>query len=72
MGYGNGIYKSSLLYGQRIRKYAKIDFVGGIKWTIFWGVKVIDKSNIEDFSVLGVWALFGMRNDVIDDRWYCL
>lgn len=38
----------------------------------FFGLKVIDKSNIENFSVPGVWALFGMRNDVIDDRWYCL
>lgn len=38
----------------------------------FFGLKVINKSNIGDFSVPGVWALFGRRNDVIDDRWYCL
>lgn len=26
LGYGNGIYKYSLLYGERIREYAKNDF----------------------------------------------
>lgn len=40
---------------------------------LFEGLDIVNRENVHNFDVPGVWALFGKRKDRPDNRrWYCL
>ena len=38
----------------------------------FLGLEIVNRDNTDEFSIPGVWALFGKRKGVDNNKWYCL